>query len=82
MSITDCLVCGGRRFLDERGMPACEPCAPMFAAHVVSMRTAPGEALAVCPCGWSSRHPWSQEGRLGREAAVVAHWRAMREQQA
>ncbi len=76
MSLTDCIVCGGRRYLDQRGMPTCEPCGPMFAAHEVSMRTAPGEWLAVCPCGWVSRHPRSEAGQLDREAAVVAHWRA------
>ncbi|MER8762863.1 hypothetical protein [Mesorhizobium sp. M0968] len=80
MSIPDCVVCEGRRYLNRSDIPFCEPCEPLFAAHVVSMQTDPktGEALAVCPCSWASRHPWSKQGRQDREAAVIEHWRSVR----
>lgn len=80
MSLPDCVVCDGRRFNDERGIPFCERCEPLFAAHVVSMQTdqKTGEALAVCPCGWTSRNPWSKQGREARDETVVQHWRSVR----
>lgn len=83
MSCTDCIICDGPRYLDQQDMPSCGACGPVLAAHVVSMRTDPntGDALAVCPCGWSSRHPWSQQGRQEREAAVFEHWRSVRQVQ-
>ncbi len=55
--------------------PFCADCEPTLAHHVVSMRTAPGEALAVCPCGWADRAPWTAEGRAALNRAVEAHWR-------
>ncbi|MER9912669.1 hypothetical protein NKJ71_18770 [Mesorhizobium sp. M0050] len=81
MSCTDCIICSGRRFLDEHDMPSCEACAPMFAAHVVSMRTdeKTGGWSAVCPCGWSTGHPRTSQGREQREADVIQHWRSIRQ---
>lgn len=78
MTATDCYICGGRRYLDERGAPSCEACRPLLAAHVVSMRTDrnTGDALAVCPCGWSMARPWSIDGRRQLDADVVEHWRS------
>lgn len=78
MGCTDCLICGGPRFLDERDMPSCEACKPMLALHVVSMQTAPGQWVAICPCGWSTRHSRTVEGRDDREVAVLGHWRSLR----
>lgn len=79
MTATNCTICGGRRFLDEHGAPSCEACQTLLAAHVVSMRTDrnTGDALAVCPCGWSSARPWTKEGRLQCNADVVDHWRSL-----
>lgn len=79
MSLTDCKICGGRRFHDRHDIPSCEACEPMLAAHLISMRTDGGDAVAVCPCGWSTRHAWTRDGRSGREAAVIEHLRSARE---
>ena len=52
-------------------------CCAAARGHVVSMQTdiKTAEALAVCPCSWSSRHPRTPEGLTAREEAVRAHWR-------
>jgi hypothetical protein len=67
-----CLACGR----DAAPHTFCATCAPVMAGHVVSMQTAPGELLAVCPCGWTFRTDWTPEGHHWREAAVRRHWRA------
>lgn len=84
MSCTDCIICGGPRFLDKQGIPFCEPCEPVMAEHVASNQIDPvtGEALAICPCGWSSRHPWTAMGRWRRQGAIEAHWRSVRQVEA
>lgn len=79
MSCTDCIICGGPRRLNEHGVPSCGACEPLLAVHLVSMRTDGGDATAVCKCGWSTRHPWTKDGRWAREGDVIAHYRAMRE---
>lgn len=73
---SSCYVCGSAELApdaDPRN-PTCERCRPAR-EHVVSMQTdrGTGEALAVCPCGWGSRHAWAD--RPSRCAAVRAHWR-------
>ena len=80
MSLPDCIVCGGRRYLTEHGIPTCDACEPVFAAHPVSNQVDPstGEALAICPCGWSCRQPWTEAGRWARHGAIVEHHRAIR----
>jgi len=54
----------------------CDACAPVAANHVVSMQIdqQTGDALAVCPCGWTMSAPWTKAGRLARDRAVLAHW--------
>lgn len=49
MAALDCIICGGPRFVGRHGIPFCEPCAPVMAAHVVSMQVdqQTGEALAI-----------------------------------
>lgn len=68
-----CHVCGKPAEIDPRSCIG-DCCAPAR-NHVVSNRTDRGDALAVCPCGWTDRQPWSSEGLAAREMAVIAHWR-------
>lgn len=83
MSCTACIICLGPRYLNEHDIPSCEACAPTLDAHVVSMRTdeKTGDWKAVCPCGWSTSHPRTAEGRSLREANVIQHWRSIRQVQ-
>lgn len=78
-SAPSCYVCGSAQIADDADLRS-PTCTEHRAArdHIVSNRRcgATGDALAVCPCGWTAQRPWGGHHVIMDEL-IKAHWRAV-----